>query len=246
MISAGFVVVVLSGCSGAPRSAVRERAADTEAVAARSASGRDVQGPTPQTPAVVFLGTSLTAGLGLDPGQAFPALIQRRCDSLGLGWRVVNAGVSGETSAGAVRRLDWVLRDRPAVLVVETGANDGLRGLDLDSTRANLDTIVTRARRAVPGMRIVLAGMEVPPNLGPRYAAGFRALFPEIARREGLPLIPFLLAGVGGVDSLNQPDGIHPTAAGDRIVAANVWRVLGPIVTGRTDAPTRERTGGGR
>ncbi len=179
---------------------------------------------------IVFLGTSLTAGLGLDPSQAFPALIQRRLDVQHLPWRAVNAGVSGETSAGALRRLDWVLKDAPAILVLETGANDGLRGLDVDTTRANLEALVRRARAAVPGIRIVLAGMEAPPNLGARYTARFRAIFRQVAAREHLALIPFLLAGVGGVDSLNQGDGIHPNVAGERIVADNVWRVLAPVL----------------
>ena len=188
--------------------------------------------PDPQSRLIVFLGTSLTAGLGLDASQAFPALIQRKLDAEHLRWRAVNAGVSGETSAGALRRLDWVLKDAPAILVVETGANDGLRGLDVDTTRANLEAIVRRARAAVPGIRIVLAGMEAPPNLGARYTARFRAIFREVATREHLALIPFLLTGVGGVDSLNQGDGIHPNVAGERIVAANVWRVLEPLVRG--------------
>ncbi len=156
-------------------------------------------------------------------------MIGRRLDSLHLPWRVENAGVSGETSAGALARLDWVLASRPAVRVVETGANDGLRGVDPDSTRANLEAVVRRARAAVPGIRIVLAGMAVPTNLGARYEARFRAIFPEVAARERVALVPFLLQGVGGVDSLNQADGIHPTAAGQRIVAENVWRVLGPM-----------------
>ncbi len=186
--------------------------------------------PQARTRDVVFLGTSLTAGLGLDPSQAFPALIQQRLDRLRLPWRAVNAGVSGETSAGALRRLDWVLKDAPAILVLETGANDGLRGLDVDTTRANLEAIVRRARAQVPGIRIVLAGMEAPPNMGARYTGRFRAIYREVAARERVALIPFLLAGVGGVDSLNQADGIHPNAAGERIVAANVWRVLGPLV----------------
>jgi len=185
---------------------------------------------------IVFLGTSLTAGLGLDPSQAFPALIQRRLDRLRLPWRTVNAGVSGETSAGALRRVDWVLKDAPAILVLETGANDGLRGLDVDTTRANLEAIVRRARADVPGIRIVLAGMEALPNMGPRYTEQFRAAFREVASREHLELIPFLLAGVGGVDSLNQADGIHPNVAGERIVAATVWRALEPMLRSRAPA----------
>jgi acyl-CoA thioesterase I len=186
-------------------------------------------------PEILFLGTSLTAGLGLEASQAFPALIQRKLDAGHLRWRAVNAGVSGETSAGALRRLDWALEDAPAILVVETGANDGLRGLDVDTTRANLESLVRRARAALPGIRIVLAGMEAPPNLGARYTARFRAIFREVATREHLALIPFLLTGVGGVDSLNQGDGIHPNVAGERIVADNVWRVLEPLLRGRRD-----------
>lgn len=183
-------------------------------------------------PAVVFLGTSLTAGYGLpDPALAYPALLQRRMDSLGLGYRVVNAGISGETSAGALRRLDWVLgQGRIAVLVIETGANDGLRGQDPDSIRANIQTIIDRARGLDPPPQVVLAGMEAMPNLGERYAGRFRAVFPELARANGLPLIPFLLDGVAGVDSLNQADGIHPTARGQQLVADNVWRVLREVL----------------
>jgi acyl-CoA thioesterase I len=181
-------------------------------------------------PVVLFLGTSLTAGLGLDPEEAYPARVQEMVDGAGLRWRVVNGGESGETSAGALRRLSWILRPEVRVLVVETGANDGLRGLDPDSTRANLEAIVRRARAADPGVRIVLAGMEAPPNLGAAYTARFRGIFRDLARRERLALIPFILQGVGGVDSLNQGDGIHPNAVGARIVAANVWRVLEPVL----------------
>jgi acyl-CoA thioesterase-1 len=140
--------------------------------------------------------------------------------------------VSGETSAGALRRLEWILQPNVKVLVVETGANDGLRGLDPDSTRANLEAIVRRARAADPGIRIVLAGMEAPPNLGAAYTARFRGIYRDLARRERLALIPFILEGVGGVDSLNQGDGIHPNEAGARIVAGSVWRVLEVVLNG--------------
>jgi acyl-CoA thioesterase I len=239
MIAAGVVLVLLGACGrGRPESS---RAGDS--VGVRSGDSSYTLPPKPYTLSVVFLGTSLTAGLGLDPDQAYPAVIQRKLDSLRLPWRAVNAGVSGETSAGALRRLDWVLRDAPAILVVETGANDMLRGEDLDSTRANLEAIVRRIRAADSGVTIVLVGMEAAPNLGPRYAAQFRALYRDVAAREHLPLIPFLLQGVGGVDSLNQADGIHPTAAGARIVAENVWRVLGPLVTTGTGARGHGRTG---
>jgi len=235
MIAVAAAVVLLGGCArGGEKPARGGDGSRGLAVAAPGSAGSaetsDTRHPAPQTHLIVFLGTSLTAGLGLDPGQAYPALIQRRLDSLHWPWRAVNAGVSGETSAGALSRLNWVLAERPALLVVETGANDGLRGVDPDSTRANLEAIVRRARTDVPGIRIVLAGMAVPTNLGPRYEDAFRRIFPEVAAREHVALIPFLLQGVGGVDSLNQADGIHPTAAGERIVAENVWRVLGPML----------------
>ena len=181
-------------------------------------------------PTVVFLGTSLTAGLGLDPEQAYPALVQAKIDSAGLRYRVMNAGVSGETSAGALRRIDWLLRDHPAALVIETGANDGLRAQDPDSTRANIQAIIDRARALSPPPRIVLVGMEVLPNYGPLYARRFRAIYPDLAKRNNLLLVPFLLAGVAGVDSLNQADGMHPTAAGQRIVAQTGWQTLGPVL----------------
>jgi acyl-CoA thioesterase-1 len=179
---------------------------------------------------VVFLGTSLTAGLGLEPEQAFPALIQHRIDSVGLDYRVVNAGVSGETSAGARRRVDWLLREPVSVLVVETGANDGLRGLPPDSLRANIQAIFDRAKAMRPAPKLVLLGMRVPPNLGRPYTRRFEAIYPDLARENGAELVPFLLEGVGGVATLNQSDGIHPTAEGQRIVAETVWRVLEPVL----------------
>jgi len=192
--------------------------------------------PADSRPVILFLGTSLTAGLGLpDPGaQAYPALIQARLDSAGLAFRVVNAGVSGETSAGALRRIDWLLGQGPvAVLFVETGANDGLRGQDPDTLRANLTAILARARQQDPPPVLILAGMEAPPNLGQAYAARFRAVYPEVAREQGARLVPFLLAGVAGVESLNQSDGIHPTAEGQRRVAELVWGVVQGAVTAR-------------
>ena len=185
-----------------------------------------------QPPVILVFGDSLSAGYGLPQGKGWVDLLQQRLEREGYPYRVVNASISGETTLGGRNRLaETLAQQHPAIVVLELGANDGLRGLELDSTRANLEAIVRRARAARPGLRIVLAGMEVPPNLGPRYAAGFRALFPALAAREGLPLIPFLLQGVGGVDSLNQADGIHPNVAGARIVADNVWRVLEPLVT---------------
>jgi len=181
---------------------------------------------------VVFLGTSLTAGLGLDPSQAYPAVLQRKIDSAGLSFEAVNAGVSGETSAGARRRIDWVLRQPVAVLVIETGANDGLRGLDVDSMRANIQAIIDAARRQTPPPRIILVGMRALPNYGFSYAGRFREVYPALAEQNGLPLVPFLLDGVAGRPSLNQGDMIHPTAQGQRIIAETVWRVVGPVLKG--------------
>lgn len=175
---------------------------------------------------MLFLGTSLTAGYGLAPEQAYPALIQEKIDSARLPYRVINAGVSGETSAGALRRVDWLLRQPFGVLVLETGANDMLRGADLDSTRANIQAIVDRVRAARPEASIVLVGMMAPPNLGNRYTNAFRRIYPEIAERNDLPLVPFLLEGVGGVAEYNLADGIHPNREGQRRLAENVWEVL--------------------
>jgi acyl-CoA thioesterase-1 len=181
---------------------------------------------------IVFLGTSLTAGLGLDPDQAFPALIQRKLDAEGLRFEAVNAGVSGETSAGARRRIDWLLRQPAAVLVIETGANDGLRGLEVDSLRSNIQAIIDEARRQSPKPAIVLLGMRAPPNLGSSYSRRFERVFPELAKENDLPLVPFLLEGVAGRTSLNQPDMIHPTADGQRRMAETVWAVLEPALRG--------------
>jgi len=217
-----FAVSFQVGCVGANKA----QKADNPETAGPGSSAPSVLA----APAIVFLGTSLTAGLGVDPEQAYPALIQHRLDSLGLHYRVVNAGVSGESSAGALRRIDWILREPPAVLLLETGANDGLRGQDVDSLRANLQAIISRTRAAAPATKIVLIGMEALPNLGAEYTRRFRALYPEVAKANDLPLIPFLLRGVAGVDSLNQNDGIHPTARGHQIVADNVWPVLSRVL----------------
>jgi len=189
-----------------------------------------VRAAVDSTPVVLFFGTSLTAGLGLDPDEAYPTLIQRRIDSAGLAFRVVNGGVSGETSAAGLRRIDWLLQRPVGVLVLELGANDALRGQDLAAAKANLQAIIDRTRARYPDVRVVVAGMEAPPNLGGRYTREFRDLFVTLARENRAALIPFLLEGVGGVAELNQPDGIHPTARGARIVADNVWRVLAPVL----------------
>ncbi len=180
---------------------------------------------------VLFLGDSLTAGMGLSPQEAFPALIQERVDERGWPFRVVSAGVPGETSAGGLRAVDWLLRSPVRVLVLELGANDGLRGTPVESTRANLQAIIDKARQAHPNIEIVVAGMMVPTNLGQRYGNEFRQMFPALAAANATELIPFLLDGVGGQPEYNRTDGIHPNAEGHRIVADNVWAVLEPVLS---------------
>jgi acyl-CoA thioesterase I len=177
-----------------------------------------------ETKTIVFLGDSLTAGFGVERSEAFPALMA------GLPFEVENAGLSGDTSAGGLRRIDWILQRPIDILVVELGANDGLRGLDLKSMKANLQAIIDKAKAKNPAVKIILAGMQVPPNLGAEYASGFQRVFSELARDNNAVLIPFLLEGVGGHRELNQADLIHPNPAGHRIVADLVWRTLEPIL----------------
>ena len=175
---------------------------------------------------LVFFGNSLTAGMGLDPRESFPALIQNKLDSLNMKYSVVNAGLSGETTSGGKSRVDWVLNQKPDVFVLELGANDGLRGIPLEETRRNLQSIIDKVKKKNPEVKIVLVGMQIPPNMGPEYTSEFRKIFPDLAEENSLALIPFLLEGVAGNPELNQRDGIHPTAEGQKIVAENVWRVL--------------------
>ncbi len=214
----GFLVAAVAACTGDDRDA---RVSAEAPIPASGERGR-----------IVFLGTSLTAGLGLDPEQAFPALIQRKLDSTGLAYVAVNAGVSGETSAGARRRIDWLLQQPMAVLVIETGANDGLRGLPTDSLRANIQAIIDGARQQTPRPRIVLVGMRALPNYGFAYARRFRQVYDDLADANDLPLVPFLLEDVAGVSSLNQSDMMHPTAAGHRVMAETVWEVLEDVLRG--------------
>jgi acyl-CoA thioesterase-1 len=181
---------------------------------------------------IVFFGDSLTAGFGLaDPGtQSFPSLVQTRIDAAHLPWRVVNAGLTGETSAGGLRRIDWVLRQKVDIFVLELGANDGLRGTAPAATQANLQEIVDRVRSRYPEARIVLAGMRMPPSMGAEYAAAFDGIFPALAARNGLVLVPFLLDGVAEKPDLNQGDNLHPNAEGAAIVAATVWKFILPLL----------------
>lgn len=206
-------------CGGAPESTPPQRAPAPPAAKAP---------PVAEVPVIVALGDSLTAGLGLAQSQAWPALLQARLDAEGYRYRVVNAGVSGDTSAGGLSRLEWQLAQKPAIVVLELGANDGLRGLPVAHTRENLAKIIARCQAA--GARVVLAGMQVPPNMGEDYAAAFREMFPDLAREYGVPLIPFLLAGVAADAALNQADGIHPTAEGQAILAQTVWTSVQPLL----------------
>ncbi len=199
------------------------------AVAAPAAVTNHTDSAAPKV-TVLFFGTSLTAGYGLDPSQAFPVLVAKKSADEGLPITAINAGLSGETSAGALRRIDWTLRQPVDVVVLETGGNDALRALNATALKENLEGIVARIRGVQPRAKILLAEMEAPPNLGVRYTASFREAYTSVAKREGLVLLPFLLDGVAGKAELNQDDGVHPNLAGERIVADNIWRGLKPIV----------------
>jgi acyl-CoA thioesterase-1 len=180
---------------------------------------------------IVFFGNSLTAGYGINPSEAFPALVQNKIDSLHLPYKVVNAGVSGETTSGGNSRIDWILRQPLDVFVLELGANDGLRGIPVSETKKNLQSIIDRVIAKNPSAKLVLAGMQIPPNMGLKYSTEFRNIYPELATKNGIALIPFILEGVGGEARLNQQDGIHPTAEGHRIIAENIWNELEQVLT---------------
>lgn len=177
-------------------------------------------------PIILFFGNSLTAGMGLDPNEAFPALIQKKIDSLGYKYTVVNAGLSGDTTASGKNRLGWAMSKDVEIMILELGANDGLRGIPLSETKANLEEMISTAREKNPDIRIILAGMQIPPNMGPEYTSEFRNLYPQLAAENTVELIPFLLQNVAGIPELNQNDGIHPTEEGQKILANNVWEVL--------------------
>ncbi|MBD0375301.1 MAG: arylesterase [Flavisolibacter sp.] len=216
-----FWMIAVTSCSNKQSNGTADA---TKAAPQDTASGRSVK-------TILFFGNSLTAGYGLDnPAQAFPALIQEKIDSLHLPYKVVNAGVSGETSSGGNSRVDWILKQPVDVFVLELGANDGLRGVPVAETKRNLQAIMDKVKRKYPNAKLVLVGMQVPPNMGQKYTTDFRSVFPELARKNGADLVPFLLEGVGGEAKFNQPDGIHPTAEGHRILAETVWQVLKDIL----------------
>lgn len=182
------------------------------------------------TKTILFMGNSLTAGYGLEPSQAFTSLVQTKIRNEGMDFKVVNAGLSGETTSSGLRRIDWLLKQRVDVLMIELGGNDGLRGITLSLTKQNLQDMIDKARAQYPNIRIMLAGMEVPPNMGDAYAAEFRKMYPELSKKNNVGLIPFLLEGVGDRPELNQRDGIHPTAEGHVIIAETVWKFLKPVL----------------
>lgn len=182
--------------------------------------------PSAKKKTILFFGNSLTAGYGVDPSEAYPALIQDKIDSLGLNYKVVNAGVSGETTSDGNSRIDWILKQPIDIFVLELGGNDGLRGIPLTATKKNLQSIIDKVKAKYPNAKIILEGMQIPPNMGPAYTTKFKEIYPVVAKENHIDLVPFLLKGVGGDPKLNQRDGIHPTAEGHKIVAVNVWEIL--------------------
>jgi acyl-CoA thioesterase-1 len=186
-------------------------------------------------PRIVAFGDSLTAGLGLGADDSYPAQLQDQLDKLKYHYRVINAGVSGDTTAGGLRRVPWVLNSKPEIVILELGGNDGLRGLSLDQTRNNLEQIIQRLHRA--GTKVVLAGMKLPPNYGKDYTAGFEALYAALARKYQLPLIPFFLEGVAASTTLNQADGIHPTKEGYTIIVEQILKTLRPLLAQQVGKP---------
>jgi acyl-CoA thioesterase I len=199
-------------------------------VAPGQSGGTNLATASTPSKSILVLGDSLAAGYGLDPSEAFPAILQKKIQAAGLNFTVVNAGVSGDTSSGGLRRIDWSLKRRVDVLVLELGGNDGLRGISVGVTRTNLQAIIDRTRQKYSHVEVVLAGMQIPPNMGHEYTTSFAGIFPELAKVNQAALIPFLLEGVGGRPELNLPDRIHPTAAGHEIVADNAWKVLKPVL----------------
>jgi acyl-CoA thioesterase-1 len=235
-VGALLTAAAIAACTGSKTDAsLGTNGANTkpDSPAASSAAGTPETTDPGQRPRVLFLGTSLTAGLGLEPDSAYPQQIQRKIDSAGLAYQVVNAGVSGETAAGLLGRLDWVLRQPASVVVIETGANDGLRGQSVAATRATIGQILDRVKREKPTAKVVLVQMEAPTNMGAQYTAAFHAMYPALAREKGVTLLPFLLDRVAGDPALNQADGVHPNYRGEPIVAENVWRGLQGVLTSR-------------
>ena len=218
----GFLVLGVFGCE--------QKKAKQTTTEEKTSQNETVTTPQEQMKTILFFGNSLTAGYGLDPSEAFPALIQEKIDSLNLPYKAINAGNSGETSSGGKNRIDWLLRQKVDVFVLELGANDGLRGIPVPETKRNLQAIIDKVKAKYPEAKMVLLGMEIPPNMGGRYAEDFRVIFRQLATQNNMAFVPFLLEGVGGIRELNLPDGIHPTAQGHKILTRNVWEVLEGIL----------------
>lgn len=221
-----FILVSFSSCGEATKKEEKESSETSVENDADSEQKKKI---------ILFFGDSLTAGYGLEKGEGFPEILQQKIDSLGLSYLVVNAGLSGETTSGGKNRIDWVLKQNVDVFVLELGANDGLRGIPLEETRNNLQEIIDFVREQNPEIEIILAGMQIPPNMGQDYTSEFRQIFPALAAKNDVYLIPFLLEDVAGKPDLNQEDGIHPTAEGQKIVAENVWEVLKDVIQNKKD-----------
>ena len=244
MVAIGAIGMI-AACGSGPPAKVQSQQVSGESknnMAAGKLSPAHGESAAPSTavkaarvPVVLFFGTSLTAGAGLNPDQAFPALIEEKARAEGMPIKAINAGLSGETTAGALRRIDWVLRTPADLVVIEAGANDALRGLPTSAAKANLEQLVNAVRQRQPQAKIALIQMEAPPNYGVSYTGSFRRIYSDVASKEGLPLLPFLLDGVAGIARLNQADGVHPNVTGEKIVADNVWKALKPIVTRLTE-----------
>jgi acyl-CoA thioesterase-1 len=219
-----FIFFAFFSCGDTPSK--KETKADTD----KSLSDKADAIVSNEIKTILFFGNSLTAGMGLDPEKAFPGIIQEKIDSLALQYRVINAGLSGETTAGGENRIDWLMNQKVDIFVLELGANDGLRGIPLSETRENLQAIIDAVKSKNPNTTIVLAGMQIPPNMGQDYTGEFRQIFPNLAEKNEAYLIPFLLENVAGIPELNQADGIHPTEEGQEIVAQNVWTILRPLL----------------
>ena len=213
-----YIIVFMFACTGSPEKKVSEENNDQDTMSTTAIKN------------ILFFGNSLTAGYGLEPGEAFPELIQKKIDSLGLPYRTINAGLSGETTAGGNARIDWLLKQRIDVFVLELGANDGLRGLPVKDTYTNLQSIVDKVKKAWPDCKIVLTGMLVPPSMGLDYSEDFKSIFPKLAKENDLVFVPFLLERVAGESHLNQQDGVHPTKEGQVIMAETVWNILKTIL----------------
>lgn len=217
-----LLIIFFCGCGNNTKATV-----DTEKDTIKEALAK----PQGSRKNVLFFGNSLTAGYGLeDPKQAFPSVIQQKIDSLNLNYKVINGGLSGETTADGKNRINWLLRQPIDIFVLELGANDGLRGIPVSETEANLQSIIDQVKTKYPNVKIILTGMMVPPNMGAKYSNDFKEVFPRLAKKNDIKLVPFLLENVAGIRELNQGDGIHPTAKGAKIVAQNVWVVLKPML----------------